>query len=81
MFSQNLVEYRYRTGFKETEKRYGIKTHWHPETGYYQTDIDDFKKFFDIISPGNTEVTKLILINKKGVYVWTPERKWKYFGK
>ena len=77
-YLHNIVTYKYQTGSEEMKKRYNLNPHWH---GPFDTDLDDFRKFFDQIKDGG-EVTELYLITKKGCYVWKQNTKtWTYFGK
>ena len=52
----------------------------HGRAGWYQCDLEDFKKFFSQIDHGG-EVTLLLLRCERGSYMWTPENGWKRCGK
>lgn len=65
-----LIKYKYKTGHDYSATHYGLEPHWH---GWYQADLDDFKKFFAEITMkderGTGEVTEIFL-NKQNNDRW-----------
>lgn len=86
MFPEKLVRYHYMTGDFEMQRRFKINPHWHPESGYFESSLEDFKKFFEQVKK-NSEVTRLYLLagkesgcSKPGVWAWYQNRGWVYYG-
>ena len=81
-----IVKYKYQTGTKEMERRYGIKPHYH---GPFECDIEDFKKFFGEVTKinplgsGEVEAIWLAVMTgpKKGAYSWYQGKGWTYLGR